>query len=196
MRNKFSRNLIAQFWSWFVELNSRNIIKLVKSLKLVPRNLIFFRHKDYKNKIIIFSQNSILENALIQLPLFPSLRIVYFSQKKTHFSCYFLFFLWSFESANGENRFRKFIINDPVMKINSAKCTAFWPVNREKLFRENFCPGKFTLGSLGSMSFCQLIGIPVGFDPAPFMANQFLYYYERKKLLLTKKQQKTGHEND
>lgn len=81
----------------------------------------------------------------------------------------------------------KFIIHDPVMKINSAKCTAFWPVNREKLFRENFCTGKFTLGSLGSMSFCQLIGIPVGFDPAPFMVNQFLYCYERKKLLLTKK---------
>ena len=33
----------------------------------------------------------------------------------------------------------------------------------------------------------QLIGIPVGFDPAPFMANLLLYCYERKWLLQAKK---------
>ena len=41
--------------------------------------------------------------------------------------------------------------------------------------------------TLGSMCFCQLIGIPMGSDPAPFMANLFLYHYERMWLLETKK---------
>ena len=32
---------------------------------------------------------------------------------------------------------------------------------------------------------CQLIGIPMGSDVAPFMENLFLYYCERKRLLET-----------
>ena len=34
--------------------------------------------------------------------------------------------------------------------------------------------------SFGDMIFRQVIGIPMGSDPAPFMANFFLYSYERK----------------
>ena len=32
--------------------------------------------------------------------------------------------------------------------------------------------------TVGMKLFCQLIGIPMGSDPAPFFANLFLYYYE------------------
>ena len=41
--------------------------------------------------------------------------------------------------------------------------------------------------NLGNMSFRQVIGIPMGSDPAPFMANLFLYFYENKWLLELKK---------
>ena len=34
--------------------------------------------------------------------------------------------------------------------------------------------------TVGSKFFCQIIGIPMGSDPAPFFANLFLYYYERE----------------
>ena len=37
--------------------------------------------------------------------------------------------------------------------------------------------------TLGSLCFRQIVGIPMGSDPAPFMANLFLYHYERKWLL-------------
>ena len=33
---------------------------------------------------------------------------------------------------------------------------------------------------VGHKIFCQIIGIPMGSDPAPFFANLFLYYYESK----------------
>ena len=33
---------------------------------------------------------------------------------------------------------------------------------------------------LGDKIFRQVIGIPMGLDPAPFMANLFLYHYENK----------------
>ena len=33
---------------------------------------------------------------------------------------------------------------------------------------------------VGSKIFCQIIGIPMGSDPAPFFANLFLYFYESK----------------
>jgi len=36
--------------------------------------------------------------------------------------------------------------------------------------------------SIGDNVFKQVIGIPMGSDPAPFMANLFLYYYESKFL--------------
>ena len=32
--------------------------------------------------------------------------------------------------------------------------------------------------TVGPMIFCQIIGIPMGSDPAPFFANLFLYFYE------------------
>ena len=41
--------------------------------------------------------------------------------------------------------------------------------------------------SVGIYVFCQIIGIPMGTDPAPFMANFFLYYYENKYLRKLKK---------
>ena len=34
--------------------------------------------------------------------------------------------------------------------------------------------------TIGSKIFRQIIGIPMGSDPAPFFANLFLYYYENK----------------
>ena len=33
---------------------------------------------------------------------------------------------------------------------------------------------------VGPKIFCQIIGIPMGSDPAPFFANLFLYFYESK----------------
>ena len=39
----------------------------------------------------------------------------------------------------------------------------------------------------GNKIFRQVIGITMGSDPAPFMANLFLYYYENKWVLKTKK---------
>lgn len=36
--------------------------------------------------------------------------------------------------------------------------------------------------TLGNLLFKQVIGIPMGSDPAPFMANLFLYFYENKWL--------------
>ena len=34
--------------------------------------------------------------------------------------------------------------------------------------------------TFGAKVFRQVIGVPMGSDPAPFMANLFLYYYESK----------------
>ena len=34
--------------------------------------------------------------------------------------------------------------------------------------------------TVGLKIFCQIIGIPIGSDPAPFFANLFLYRYESK----------------
>ena len=42
--------------------------------------------------------------------------------------------------------------------------------------------------TLGNLLFKQVIGIPMGSDPAPFMANLFLYFYENKWLMQLKKQ--------
>ena len=41
--------------------------------------------------------------------------------------------------------------------------------------------------TVGSHVFRQIIGIPMGSDPAPFMANLFLYFYENKFILEVKK---------
>ena len=41
--------------------------------------------------------------------------------------------------------------------------------------------------TVGSHVFRQIIGIPMGSDPAPFMANLFLYFYENKFILEIKK---------
>ena len=41
--------------------------------------------------------------------------------------------------------------------------------------------------TLGNLLFKQVIGIPMGSDPAPFMANLFLYFYENKWLSELKK---------
>ena len=41
--------------------------------------------------------------------------------------------------------------------------------------------------TVGSKIFRQIIGIPMGSDPAPFFANLFLYYYESKWMNLIKK---------
>ena len=41
--------------------------------------------------------------------------------------------------------------------------------------------------TIGKKLFRQIIGIPMGSDPAPFFANLFLYYYENKWLVQLKK---------
>ena len=41
--------------------------------------------------------------------------------------------------------------------------------------------------TVGTLLFRQIIGIPMGSDPAPFMANLFLYYYENKWINKLKK---------
>ena len=41
--------------------------------------------------------------------------------------------------------------------------------------------------NFGNLSFQQITGIPIGSDPATFMANRLLYYSENKYLLNTKK---------
>ena len=41
--------------------------------------------------------------------------------------------------------------------------------------------------NVGNVIFRQVIGIPMGSDPAPFMANLFLYFYESKWLESTNK---------
>jgi len=41
--------------------------------------------------------------------------------------------------------------------------------------------------TLGENIFRQIIGIPMGSDPAPFFANLFLYFYENKWMLALKK---------
>ena len=41
--------------------------------------------------------------------------------------------------------------------------------------------------NFGNLHFQQVIGIPIGFDPAPFRANPSLWYYEDIWLLHTKK---------
>ena len=40
---------------------------------------------------------------------------------------------------------------------------------------------------VGSKSFRQVIGIPMGSDPAPFIANLFLYIYENRFMTNLKK---------
>lgn len=44
--------------------------------------------------------------------------------------------------------------------------------------------------TVGKDTFKQVIGIPMGTDPAPFMANLFLYFYENKFLQEFKKNNK------
>ena len=46
---------------------------------------------------------------------------------------------------------------------------------------------KHSYFTVGVNLFKQVIGIPMGFDPAPFFANLFLHFYERKWLLELKK---------
>ena len=41
---------------------------------------------------------------------------------------------------------------------------------------------------VGKKIFRQVIGIPMGTDPAPFMANLFLYFYEKNFVLQLKKE--------
>ena len=41
--------------------------------------------------------------------------------------------------------------------------------------------------NFGNKTFRQVVGIPMGSDPAPFMANLFLYFYENKWIQKTKR---------
>ena len=73
---------------------------------------------------------------------------------------------------------------------------AIWTNDKDK-YKINFSKTSLKLAinylldncyfTLGTMCFRQLIGIPMGSDPAPFMANLFLYYFENKWLQDTKK---------
>ena len=57
-------------------------MKLAKSCKFVPRNLILLRIKTAKN-VIFFHKTILLENILMQLPLSPSLPMCLLALKKT-----------------------------------------------------------------------------------------------------------------
>ena len=46
--------------------------------------------------------------------------------------------------------------------------------------------------TVGKQIFKQIIGIPMGSDPAPFMANLFLYYYESQFIKKCRKEKKKG----
>ena len=46
--------------------------------------------------------------------------------------------------------------------------------------------------TVGPKIFCQIIGIPMGSDPAPFFANLFLYYYESRWMNELKKKDLIG----
>lgn len=87
----------------------------------------FLRCKAYKNQIFS-SKNNTLETDLIQFPLSPFLCVSFISQQKTHFS-YFLVIFEPFGSTHCKNK-------NPQNSI-------FWPINHEKLFRENLCPPEF-----------------------------------------------------
>ena len=69
-------------------------------------------------------------------------------------------------------------------KPDADQCVVF----DKKLFKQAIkyimdnCFFKF-----GNKVFQQTIGIPMGSDPAPFMANLFLYYYEEKWIRKTKR---------
>ena len=41
--------------------------------------------------------------------------------------------------------------------------------------------------TVGPKILCQIIGIPMGSDPAPFFANSILYFYESKLMKELKK---------
>jgi hypothetical protein len=83
-----------------------------------------------------------------------------------------------------------------------TKHATFWVDNKEKRMDNALYFSKNTVKlaisylldncffSLGNDIFRQRIGIPMGSDPAPFMANLFLYSYESSYLEVLKKQNK------
>ena len=86
----------------------------------------------------------------------------------------------------------------PNSKISVDKNGAFWSDPNEKSsnglsFSKNDVKKAFSylldncFFCIGDSVFQQRIGIPMGTDPAPFMANLFLYTHERKFLLNLKK---------
>ena len=92
---------------------------------------------------------------------------------------------------------RQLIKGDEKQFIVVTKFGAKWTDNKLK-FKITFDKAslKLTINFLldncffvkfGNLSFPQITGIPMGSDPAPFMANLFLYYDENKWLLGTKK---------
>ena len=54
----------------------------------------------------------------------------------------------------------------------------------------NFLPGNFFFFNFGNFPFRQITGIRIGFDPALFKTNLFLYYHESNWLLDCKKGKK------
>ena len=79
-------------------------------------------------------------------------------------------------------------IRDYVTVYNSG---AFWSSSKSKTGRSYSLQEiksclKFLINNsffqIGSKIFCQVIGIPMGSDPAPFFANLFLLFYESRWL--------------
>ena len=81
--------------------------------------------------------------------------------------------------------------------INVSRKTAFWSQNKDHSFsiKSLKLAVRFLVSechfTLGNLVFTQVIGIPMGIDPAPFWANLYLYEFEKEyitSLIATDKQ--------
>ena len=86
-----------------------------------------------------FSQNNILENALILLPL--SLLFLVIQKLVLVVISQLLYDLLNLLMAKINSL--KFAIHGSIAKINFSKFSIFWHVNCENLFSENLCFRKF-----------------------------------------------------
>ena len=101
-----------------------------------------------------------------------------------HFRCLLLISTISSKIKNKQHT--KHLDNIQWMKT-TIQYTLCFVKNR---LRNSLGDGRFIVDisyfTLGRICFCQLIGITVESDLAPFMANLVLHYYESKRFLQTK----------
>ena len=74
--------------------------------------------------------------------------------------------------------------------INVARKSAYWSSKKDNSFsiQSLKLSVRFLVSechfSFGNLVFTQVVGIPMGIDPAPFWANLYLYHYEKEYLSL------------